>query len=98
MTELIVCTPRGFTYRRIFDCAWCERRTRHVVVDYLWYGPEVECGGCGHRWSDGYRRRQTNKQRALNRHSFHKRWAAAQTPAAHRAWMHAELDYMGVSA
>lgn len=90
--NVIICAPQGFTYRSIQRCPYCDRRTRHVTTSYEWYDSEVECGGCGHQWSGGYRRRQTNKQRALNRHRFLDRWRTAGTRAGLRAWQYAIFD------
>ena len=92
--SIIICAPQGFTYRSIHRCPYCERRTRHVTTRYEWYDSEVECGGCGHQWSGGYRLRQSNKQRALNRHEFQQRWTEAGTRAGLRAWEAAILDAM----
>lgn len=91
---LHVCAPASFTYRSVAWCPWCEARRHHVVTAFVWYGPEAECGGCGHRWSDYQRRRQTNKQRALNRHAFNDRWMAAGDRAGMQAWMREQLEVL----
>lgn len=74
------------------DCHWCERRRRFLITDELWYGSVLECGGCGHRWSEDGRERQTNAARAYRRHGFHARWLEAHTPAEYRAWIHAQVQ------
>lgn len=93
--SLVICRHRGFTYRAVRYCHWCERRRRFVISEELWYGAVLECGGCGHRWSEDGRERQTNKARALRRHGFAERWATAHTRAEHDAWLRREVQVMG---
>ena len=89
-----VCAPSGFRYRTIRHCPYCERRRRFVVHTFVWYGPEVMCGGCGNQWSDGERRRLTNKAKAVNRHVFQGAWSKAKTRAEMLEWLERELDAM----
>jgi hypothetical protein len=89
---VIVCAPEGFTYRTVMPCPYCKQQRRFVVTSYLWYGPERTCGGCGNHWSDGYRRRLSNKQKALNRDGFHERWVAARTRREMWRWLRTELE------
>jgi ribosomal protein L37AE/L43A len=88
---LAICAPRGFIYRAVSYCPYCEVRTRHLVQAWVWYDTEIECSGCGHVWEGGYRKRQTNKARALRRHAFLERWNAASTRAEARRWLEAQL-------
>lgn len=92
--SVIVCGGNGFTWRAVHHCHWCERRRRFLVTDELWYGSVSECGGCGHRWSEEGRERQTNTARAYRRHGFVTRWDEAHTRAEYRAWLHRQIEAM----
>jgi hypothetical protein len=75
--SLVVCAPRGFTYRRILRCRKCKRRTRHLVTTYVWDDPTFRCLAHEVRvpYSD---RKDPRRAMAL--------WAAAMTrKAAHEA-------------
>lgn len=92
VVSVALCAPAGFLYRRVLPCPYCLVRTRHLVQTWVWYDAVIECGSCGHVWEGGYRRRQTNKARALRRHAFNDRWQAAGTRAEAQRWLQAELD------
>lgn len=34
-------------------CPVCEKRTRHLVSMYAWYGDSHKCLNCGDEWRDG---------------------------------------------
>jgi hypothetical protein len=50
---IVVCSPRGYSYRAILRCPTCKARRRFVVTLHMWYGPDQVCCGCGESWSDG---------------------------------------------
>lgn len=89
---LIICTPRGVTYRAVRRCPICKARTRHTVLVQVWYGEDVTCLRCGNMWSDGWQW-TTEEDAKGNLAGAHARWVAATTRKAAFAFLHSEMNW-----
>lgn len=91
---LVICSPRGYTYRTIRRCPTCERRRRFVVSMWVWYPSIATCVACGDEWSEdgrqprpfarGWRETATRQARQT--------WAIAMTRAEAMSALMAAVD------
>jgi hypothetical protein len=91
---VILCGGGGIYTRRVLHCITCKRRRRVVSLERsLWYAPILTCLGCGDSWSDGelLERPFARGWRAKAMAKAKADWAAAVTPAEHKAWFDAEI-------
>lgn len=98
MTDVTVgyiCSGPGFLFRRVMHCIVCDQRRRFIVRDDVWYGALKTCCACGTTWNDGFRDRQSVRQKEKAAAKAKGQWVEAPPRAE---VMKALIDYVDMDA